>query len=307
MKERGLIFTYGLVFFITAIWGLNVVFLKVLVENMPAQTMTAFRIMIAGVTALIIVLFTKELRRLTKREWTFTILGMIFGVMAHHLFLALGLQSIPASNASLILALVPIATAVLGVIFLGENLTKARITGFVLALFGVFLIQGATVDAFSLSIGEGMLFISMFAQAISFIFIKKATATLDSKAVTTVMYLSGSIGLLILALVMEPSGLEGMAEASVGVYAVLFMSGIVATGIGHMVFNSAIQKIGASKTAIFNNFVPFFGVIFSVIFLKEVININQIIGFVFIVTGVLFGTGYIERVLKKRKLKELEE
>lgn len=307
MKERGLIFTYGLVFFITAIWGLNVVFLKVLVENMPAQTMTAFRIMIAGVIALIIVLFTKELRRLTKREWTFTILGMIFGVMAHHLFLALGLQSIPASNASLILALVPIATAVLGVIFLGENLTKARITGFVLALFGVFLIQGATVDAFSLSIGEGMLFISMFAQAISFIFIKKATATLDSKAVTTVMYLSGSIGLLILALVMEPSGLEGMAEASVGVYAVLFMSGIVATGIGHMVFNSAIQKIGASKTAIFNNFVPFFGVIFSVIFLKEVININQIIGFVFIVTGVLFGTGYIERVLKKRKLKELEE
>ena len=307
MKERGLIFTYGLVFFITAIWGLNVVFLKVLVENMPAQTMTAFRIMIAGVIALIIVLFTKELRRLTKREWTFTILGMIFGVMAHHLFLALGLQSIPASNASLILALVPIATAVLGVIFLGENLTKARITGFVLALFGVFLIQGATVDAFSLSIGEGMLFISMFAQAISFIFIKKATATLDSKAVTTVMYLSGSLGLLILALVMEPSGLEGMAEASVGVYAVLFMSGIVATGIGHMVFNSAIQKIGASKTAIFNNFVPFFGVIFSVIFLKEVININQIIGFVFIVTGVLFGTGYIERVLKKRKLKELEE
>ncbi len=307
MKERGLIFTYGLVFFITAIWGLNVVFLKVLVENMPAQTMTAFRIMIAGVIALIIVLFTKELRRLTKREWTFTILGMIFGVMAHHLFLALGLQSIPASNASLILALVPIATAVLGVIFLGENLTKARITGFVLALFGVFLIQGATVDAFSLSIGEGMLFMSMFAQAISFIFIKKATATLDSKAVTTVMYLSGSLGLLILALVMEPSGLEGMAEASVGVYAVLFMSGIVATGIGHMVFNSAIQKIGASKTAIFNNFVPFFGVIFSVIFLKEVININQIIGFVFIVTGVLFGTGYIERVLKKRKLKELEE
>lgn len=307
MKERGLIFTYGLVFFITAIWGLNVVFLKVLVENMPAQTMTAFRIMIAGVTALIIVLFTKELRRLTKREWTFTILGMIFGVMAHHLFLALGLQSIPASNASLILALVPIATAVLGVIFLGEKLTKARITGFVLALFGVFLIQGATVDAFSLSIGEGMLFMSMFAQAISFIFIKKATATLDSKAVTTVMYLSGSLGLLILALVMEPSGLEGMAEASVGVYAVLFMSGIVATGIGHMVFNSAIQKIGASKTAIFNNFVPFFGVIFSVIFLKEVININQIIGFVFIVTGVLFGTGYIERVLKKRKLKELEE
>ena len=305
MKERGLIFTYGLVFFITAIWGLNVVFLKVLVENMPAQTMTAFRIMIAGVTALIIVLFTKELRRLTKREWTFTILGMIFGVMAHHLFLALGLQSIPASNASLILALVPIATAVLGVIFLGEKLTKARITGFVLALFGVFLIQGATVDAFSLSIGEGMLFMSMFAQAISFIFIKKATATLDSKAVTAIMNLAGSVGLLLIAFIAEPDGLSNMTSASLGVYIVLFTSGIVATGIGHMVFNSAIQKIGASKTAIFNNFVPFFGVLFSVIFLNEMIEPAQLIGFVFIVAGVLFGTGYIERVWMKRQSKKV--
>src|SRR5699024_12715762 len=112
---------------------------------MPAQTMTAFRIMIAGVIALIIVLFTKELRRITKREWTFTILGMIFGVIAHQLFLALGLQSITASKASLILALVPIATAVLEMIFLGEMLNKARITGFALDLFVRLLLKGSTV------------------------------------------------------------------------------------------------------------------------------------------------------------------
>lgn len=290
MKQQSLMLTYGLVFLITAIWGLNVVFLKVLVENLPPQTMTAFRIMIAGITAIIIVYFAKSLRALSVREWLYTAFGMIFGVILHHLTLALGLMTTAASTGSLILSLVPLATAVLAVIFLGEQLTKMRVLGFILALTGVFFIQGGSFSGLKLSQGELLLFTSMFAQAISFIFIKKATATLDSKAVTAIMNLAGSVGLLLIAFIAEPDGLSNMTSASLGVYIVLFTSGIVATGIGHMVFNSAIQKIGASKTAIFNNFVPFFGVLFSVIFLNEMIEPAQLIGFVFIVAGVLFGT-----------------
>ncbi|NMA82041.1 MAG: DMT family transporter [Jeotgalicoccus halophilus] len=305
MKKQSLMLTYGLVFLITAIWGLNVVFLKVLVENLPPQTMTAFRIMIAGITAIIIVYFAKSLRALSVREWLYTAFGMIFGVILHHLTLALGLMTTAASTGSLILSLVPLATAVLAVIFLGEQLTKMRVLGFILALTGVFFIQGGSFSGLKLSQGELLLFTSMFAQAISFIFIKKATATLDSKAVTAIMNLAGSVGLLLIAFIAEPDGLSNMTSASLGVYIVLFTSGIVATGIGHMVFNSAIQKIGASKTAIFNNFVPFFGVLFSVIFLNEMIEPAQLIGFVFIVAGVLFGTGYIERVWMKRQSKKV--
>ena len=119
MKQQSLMLTYGLVFLITAIWGLNVVFLKVLVENLPPQTMTAFRIMIAGITAIIIVYFAKSLRALSVREWLYTAFGMIFGVILHHLTLALGLMTTAASTGSLILSLVPLATAVLAVIFLG--------------------------------------------------------------------------------------------------------------------------------------------------------------------------------------------
>lgn len=305
MKQQSLMLTYGLVFLITAIWGLNVVFLKVLVENLPPQTMTAFRIMIAGITAIIIVYFAKSLRALSVREWLYTAFGMIFGVILHHLTLALGLMTTAASTGSLILSLVPLATAVLAVIFLGEQLTKMRVLGFILALTGVFFIQGGSFSGLKLSQGELLLFTSMFAQAISFIFIKKATVTLDSKAVTAIMNLAGSVGLLLIAFIAEPDGLSNMTSASLGVYIVLFTSGIVATGIGHMVFNSAIQKIGASKTAIFNNFVPFFGVLFSVIFLNEIIEPAQLIGFVFIVAGVLFGTGYIERVWMKRQSKKV--
>ncbi|MEH7293443.1 EamA family transporter [Priestia megaterium] len=300
MNQKRLLLTYGLVFFVTAIWGLNLVIIKVLVEDLPPQTMTAFRIMMAGITALIIIVLGKSFRRLSKKEWIYTLLGMLFGVISHHLLIAVGLTMIEASNASLILALVPSTTAILAVLFLGEQLTKLRVIGFILALTGVFFIQGGSFSNMQLSQGELILFIAMFVQAISFIFVKKATETLDSKQVTTIMYLTGSIGLLIISFITEPGGVSEMTSAPLFIYFLFIVSGLVATGIGYIVFNAAIQQIGAGQTAIFNNFVPFFGLVFSAIFLNETITISQLIGFVFIVAGVLFGTGYIEKLLEKK-------
>ena len=301
MNQKRLLLTYGSVFLVTAIWGLNMVIIKVLVEELPPQTMTAFRIMMAGVTALIIIVLGKSFRRLSKREWIYTLLGMLFGVVLHHLLIAVGLTMIDASNASLILALVPLTTAILAVLFLGEQLTKLRIIGFILALVGVFFIQGGSFSNTQISLGEVLLFIAVLVQAVSFIFVKKATATMDSKQVTTIMYLVGSIGLLIISLITEPEGLSQMTSASPFTYFLFIFSGVVATGVGYMVFNAAIEKIGAGQTAIFNNFVPFFGLVFSALFLSETITIPQLIGFVFIVSGVLFGTGYIERVWVNRR------
>lgn len=300
VDQKRLLLIYGLVFFVTAIWGLNMVLIKVLVEHLPPQTMTAFRIMMAGITALIIIVLGKSFRRLSKREWIYILLGCVFGVILHHSLIAIGLTIIDASNASLILSLVPLTTAILAVLFLGEQLTKLRIIGFLLALTGVFFIQGGSFNNMQLSPGELILFIAMFVQAISFIFVKKATATLDSKQVTTIMYLLGSIGLFIISFITEPKGFNEMTSATFFIYFLFIVSGVVATGVGYIVFYAAIQQIGAGKTAIFNNFVPFFGLVFSALFLNENITASQLIGFVFIVAGVLFGTGYIEKLWAKK-------
>ncbi|WP_332696999.1 EamA family transporter [Halalkalibacter lacteus] len=100
------------------------------------------------------------------------------------------------------------------------------------------------------------------------------------------MYLLGSIGLLIISFITEPKGFNEMTSASLFIYFLFIVSGVVATGVGYIVFNAAIQQIGVGKTVIFNNFVPF--------------SASQLIGFVFIVAGVLFGTGYIEKLWAKK-------
>lgn len=301
MNKNQLSFTYLSILMATVIWGLNMVFLKVLVTELPPATMTAFRIMTAGVTTLIIVIFLKSYRRMTKQEWIYILIGTLFGVILHHLFIAKGLVLINASNASLILALLPITTAIMGVLFLGEQMTKFRLVGFLLALIGVFFIQGGTFSGMVFSRGELYLFIAMFVQAMSFIFVRKLTFTLDSKQATSMMFLLGSSVLLVISLFTEPGGISAMFSAKLSTYLVFFASGIVATGIGFIIFNGAIQRIGAGNTVIFNNLVPLFGLVFSAIFLRDIITPIQMSGFIFIVLGVLFGTGYIEMVVLKRK------
>lgn len=300
MERKNHLIIYFLVFTIMVLWGLNIVILKLLVTELPPATMTAFRVMIAGVTTLFILMLTRSFRRMTKQEWKYTLLGTLFGVVLHHSLLAISLTMIDASSAALILALVPLTTVILAIFFLGEKLTSARSLGIVLALIGVFFIQGESFTSFQFSLGEVLIFTSMLVQAISFIFIKKATATIDSKQITTMMFLTGSIGLMILSFIIEPGSFSQMFTAEPFTYVLFIFSGVVVTGFGYIIYNSAIQQIGAGQTVIFNNFVPFFGVVFSVIFLNEIIHVTQIIGFIFVVIGVLFGTGYIEFISRQR-------
>ncbi|MDT8859927.1 DMT family transporter [Alkalihalobacillus sp. MEB130] len=300
MKDQSLLFTYSIVFFVMIIWGLNVVMLKVLVDTFPAVTMTVFRIMTAGMVTAAIILASKNMRKLTKKEWKYTFLGALFGVVAHHFFLSVGLTLTNASTAVLILALLPLSTSILAIVFLGDRLTKWRTVGIGLAFVGVLFIQGGGGEGV-FSLGELYIFLAMIVQAISFIFIKKGTTSLDSKQMTSMMLLIGSIGLLFISLVLEPGSIGEMLGAPLGAYVIFFVSAILATALGHFLFNAAIQKIGAGQAAIFNNFVPFFGLISSALFLNEQVYWYQSFGFMFIVIGVLFGTGYIESMFLKRK------
>ncbi|WP_035177437.1 DMT family transporter [Alkalihalobacterium bogoriense] len=298
--------TYLLVMVVMIAWGLNVVFLKILVEAFPPVTMTAFRILTAGVVVGLVVLCFRKFKRVTKSEWKNIGLGAIFGVVAHHAFLSQGLSLTTASNAVLILALLPLTTSLLAAMMLKDKLSPLRIVGIIFALIGVSLIILMGSSQFGkIEIGDLFILMAMFVQALSFIYIKRGTNTLDSKQMTAMMLLIGSIGLFLVSFFFEPQTMSVMYESTTWLLLAVFLcSAIGATAIGHILYNEAIHKLGAGETAIFNNFVPFFGLIFSALFLGEEIRFIQLFGFVFIIIGVLFGTGYVDEKRRKRLAKK---
>ncbi|WP_028784701.1 DMT family transporter [Thalassobacillus devorans] len=298
--------TYILLFLIMMIWGFNVIAIKILVENFAPVTITAFRILLAGVVVMLILGIKKEFRRVTRSQVVYITIGALTGILGHHFFLAVGLTATNASNAGLILGLVPLMTALAAILFLGDKLTMLRLIGILSGLIGVsFIVLNGEGSLGSISRGDFYIFLAVVTQAVSFIAIKRATETMDARLMTGWMQIIGAFFLFVVSAQLEPDGLSSLTTGTPVVWIVFLASSILATGIGHMVYNKAIHQIGAGETAIFINLTPFFSLTGSYLFLGERIMAEQLFGFLFIVTGVVLGTGAFEQSIRKHKKKRM--
>ncbi|HYK71995.1 MAG TPA: DMT family transporter, partial [Pseudoneobacillus sp.] len=188
-------------------WGFNVSILKILVSHVMPVTVTSLRVFTAGIFVLIVLSFMKLVRKPTLNEVKYIIFGGLLNVVSHHYFLSVGLTHTTATNGGLILGAGPLLTAILSSIFLRKKPTVIRALGFLLGSVGVFLtVLSGGKGLSGLSVGDLFVFISILAQAFSFIIISKAAKTLDPRLLTGYMLVFGSIILFLISLVKEPNG-----------------------------------------------------------------------------------------------------
>ena len=292
--------------FVMAAWGFNVIATKIVVSHFSPVTITALRVFTAGISVFIILFFLKQIRIPTKREFIYIFFGGLFNVVGHHYFLSIGLSKTSASNGGLILGLGPLLTTIVAFLFLGNRITLLKILGILLGLTGVaFIVLEGNGGVSSISLGDLYVFFAILAQSISFALIKRISGTLDPRLMTGYMLVIGSIILFIISLVQEPNGLKSIPNGSIAVWLIFLASAVIATAIGHTIYNYALGKVGVAESAIFINLNPFFALVGAVLFLGEKISFTQIFGFVFILVGVLFGSGALEEFIitsrQKRK------
>lgn len=284
-------------------WGMNLPALKYLTAQMGPITMTSLRIFIAGVTVFIILYFARLIRMPTRKEWLYIFGGSLLNVVIHHYFISVGLTMTSATNAGLILGTGPIMTAVFGLLLLRIKPTFLQWTGFILGLFGVSatVIVGSS-GASSISLGDVYILLSILGQVLSFLLISKAAETLDPRLLTGYMFILGSVGLFIISLYQEPAEWKVFGEMDMTFWILIICSGMIATAVGHMMYNYSVGKVGPSKAAIFINLNTLFGLLGSAFFLGETLTVFHLAGLVFVVAGVILGSGAAEDLWKKRKL-----
>lgn len=292
---------YLIVVGVMIIWGLNVTAIKIIVTHFPAITITAVRIFVAFLSISPILFFGKLFRKLTKKELALIVCITVTGVLGHHIFLAVGLSKTMASNAGLILGAVPLTTSIFATVMLRERFTVHRFLGILFGMIGVSMIVLAGSDGgLKLRLGDLYVILSVIAQAISFIFIKMASKTIDVRLITGITLFFGSVLLFSVSLGLEPGGLARLAGGPLYVWIVFFASGVVATGVGHLLYNNAIKYIGPAETSVFLNMTPFFSLVGAYLLLGETFVVTHLIGFIFIVTGVVFGTGVVEQFMHRK-------
>ncbi|GEN81779.1 membrane protein [Sporosarcina luteola] len=296
--------TYILLTTVMLLWGLNLPALKYLLTFMNPVTMTALRVLTAGITVFAILGALKLLRLPTKKEWTYIIGGAALNVVLHHYFLNMGLFRTTGTNASLILGTGPVLTAICTALILRNYPTKIQWIGASIGFIGISSVVLAGGDSFTgLKLGDAFIFIAILAQVLSFLVIAKAARTLDPRLLTAYMLTAGSILLFAISFIQEPGELIKFTTVPPTFWLVFAGSAILSTAVGHMLYNHSIGQVGPAKAAIFMNLNTLFSLAGSAIFLGEIITSHHLLGFVLIIIGVILGSGAAEDLWRKRKSK----
>lgn len=284
------------------IWGFNLAIVKYLVSYVSPVTLTAFRILLAGITVFVVLGFFRLVRLPSRVDWKYILLGALLNVVGHHYFLSIALTITTGTNAGLILGTGPMLTAVLVSLIMHNYPSRLQWLGVVIGLAGVIItVRVGSGPTSGMNIGDLFVFISILVQVLSYIVIAKAAKNLDPRLMTGYMFVIGSVVLFFISLIQEPGGMAAFAQVPATFWWGFVFSAVLGTSVGHMLYNYSIGQAGPTKAAIFMNLNTLFSLVAAAIILNETILPGHLGGFVLIVIGVLFGSGAAEDLLNKRR------
>jgi drug/metabolite transporter (DMT)-like permease len=273
---------------VALIWGGAFIAGRVAAAQMTAPTAALWRYLIATI-ALVALTFFREggLPRLSRREWIGIVLLGATGVAAYNLCFMFGLESVPASRGSLIIALNPAATMIGAALFLHEPMTLGKVAGMLLALIGVTLELGGgnplALFEGGAGVGEAALFGCVIAWAAYTLIGKRITVGISPLAVTTYAALVGTAMLVAIAFM---RGELVVPNASPAGWASLAYMGILGTAVAFVWFLEGVKTLGPARAAIFVNLVPVAAITLGVLLLGERITLPMIAGAMLVIAGV---------------------
>jgi drug/metabolite transporter (DMT)-like permease len=287
-------FIYAILAMVVISWGLNIVMVKYLTQSLSPLLVAAVRMPLAGIVLLPFVWKMHGFYKPTARQWGLLVLVGLTSIFFHQLFLAYGVVTTTATNASLILGLNPLTTALLAALFVGEKFTFRLAVGILLGLSGVVLViftksADSTVDLSGW--GDLIMLLAMLAYVVGGLFIKKISATpIPTLVVTAYSTVIGGVFLNLGTVVyLGPSSYQQIHLTGTA-WIVMLLSAWVASSLGTLGWNYGIKLLGANRTAMFLNGMPFASIVGGIIFLNEKIGWIHIVAFMLTTLGIVIAT-----------------
>ncbi|MFZ4877897.1 DMT family transporter [Janthinobacterium sp. Mn2066] len=279
--------------FVALFWGGTFIAGRVLAQQMPPMTAASGRFSVAVVFLVLLAWkFEGGLPRLDRKQVLTTAALGLTGFFLYNLFFLAALARMPAGRTALFVALNPIVTALASAVLLRERLGSIKWLGIVLAFCGTAIVithgdlagllhgNGGGIGA-----GEVFMFCGISSWAAYTLIGRVALRGLSPVAATTYAAMWG-LGFLLVGAAFE---FPSVPWRSFGwqVWAAIAYLGIFGTVIGFVWYYEGVKALGPSRTAVFNNLVPVFGILLAAILLGEPVLMSMLVGGAVTIAGVV--------------------
>jgi drug/metabolite transporter (DMT)-like permease len=217
------------------------------------------------------------------RDVPAVLLGGLLGFFGYHTGLAFGEVTVEAGAASLIIASVPVFTALLAAAFLGERLGPLGWTGTAVSFCGVALISLGEGGNLGIDPGTLPILLAAVSETLFFVFQKPYLARYGSLRFTTYAIWAGTLAMLVFA----PGLVGAVVEAPPGATLSVVFLGVFPTVVAYLALGYAFARMPASNATSFLYLVPALAFLVAWVWLGEEPTALSVVGGAVALTGVV--------------------
>jgi drug/metabolite transporter (DMT)-like permease len=286
---------YLLLILSTLFWGGNFVLGRAVSSDIPPVALAWWRWSLA----LLIILPLAwsgiwRLRRVLVDHWRYLLLVSLLGVTIFNTFVYIGLQSLPASNASIMLSSMPVLILALAWLLDGGVLVARQLAGTLISILGVGIVvsegnPGLLVSNLATGSGNVWVLLAVFSWALYSVLLKKRPAEIGGLVFFAWTALLGW-------LMLTPFFIyEHMVQGRIliwnqdAVLSIVYFA-VFASVMAFLFWNRGVQVLGPSRAGHFIHMIPVWGIILAAVFLGERLVGFHWAGIVTIFSGVILAT-----------------
>jgi drug/metabolite transporter (DMT)-like permease len=216
-------------------------------------------------------------------------------------FETLGISLVTSSQAGMMMACIPVFSVMFARIFLKEKTTFKRNVFVIISVTGAMVLSSGDILAGS-STGIIYLLIAVISAGAYIVLSRSISTDRSPVGITYMMMGTGAVVFNLISLIRHITNGEikyylNPLTISDSVIGILYL-GLLSSVLAFFLVNYTLSRIEVSKAALFANLTTVIAVIAGYFFLKEEIEINQMIGGVMILIGV-YGASTAEEQVKK--------
>jgi drug/metabolite transporter (DMT)-like permease len=273
----------------TLIWGSNFTIIKAALREIPELGFNALRMVLGSIVFAAVIQHRHGIRaliaRLDARDWA-ALAGL--GVGGHFVYQWLfmsGVARTSVANSSLIFGCTPVAVALLSSWLGHERITPVRWAGVALSLAGMYLVVGQADQRGASVKGDLCIVGAMLCWAA---YTVGSRPLLERHSPLVVTGFSMMIGSALYAPLGVPA-LLGLEWTAVRAWAWLLLvySAVFALVVAYLIWYTAVQRVGNTRTSIYSNVVPLVAMAVAAIVLGEPMTARKFAGAAGVLAGVV--------------------
>ncbi|HXF46776.1 MAG TPA: DMT family transporter [Burkholderiaceae bacterium] len=278
---------------LAALWGASFLFMRYAAPAFGPFALVQVRVVIAAAFLLPLLLANGAWPALRAHAAPVLAVGVLNSAIPFVL-LTYAVLSLTAGFASILNATTPLATALIGRLWLGDRIRPLQWLGLAIGIAGVTVLvwgkvdfrPGATHWQSTLAIGAAL--VGAIAYGAGANFTKKHVMGVAPLAVATGSQLGATIALLPFAVLFWP---EAQPDARAWVAATLLA--IACTGLAYLLYFRLIARVGAMRAAAVTFLIPVFATLWGAAFLSEALTLQMAGGGVVILAGTALALGLV--------------